>query len=102
MSTDGRFWVVARGPSASLVMMKVETVSHHSEITHDKRVTRCLSVLTAKTGLDEWFACSRQLKILSKFLWGRELLLGAQCLHYVDAGSASCGQKRCDNRDGHQ
>jgi hypothetical protein len=102
MSTDGRFWVVARGPSASLVMMKVETVSHHSEITHDKRVTRCLSVLTAKTGLDEWFDLFSPVENSFPFPVRRELLLGAQCLHYVDAGSASCGQKRCDNRDGHQ
>jgi hypothetical protein len=46
--------------------------------------------------------CSRQLRIPSSFMGGGELSLGAQCLHYVDAGSASSGQKRCDYGNRHQ
>jgi hypothetical protein len=41
--------------------------------------------------LDEYIAGSPQLRI--PISCQRELLLGAQCLHYVDAGSANCGQK---------
>jgi hypothetical protein len=29
-------------------------------------------------------------------------LLGAQCLHDIDTGSAGRGHRRCDHGDGHQ